>query len=143
MVYFILCNNEFVKIGYSANVEQRLKQLQTGNPYPLKLLLVLKGLKDTEKGIHEEFSGSRVNGEWFRYKSMLRYTINSIIEAKLDASKINVQEFVTLGRIFKMQQDHKKYLKGKKKTHGKYIERYGFNIDNAEAYISKFKIKAV
>lgn len=66
MVYFIT-NGENIKIGYSKNINKRLKQLNTGNDKKLYILGYIQGDKDKEKEIHKKFSKFRIrsNGEWF------------------------------------------------------------------------------
>jgi len=56
-----------IKIGISRNPEERIKQLNTGNPEPLTLIdkkLAPNKFKDEQK-IHNKFNTSRLNGEWF------------------------------------------------------------------------------
>ena len=49
-VYFIQAGKERkVKIGISNSIDSRLKQLQTGCPYPLKFLAVIPGGRELEK----------------------------------------------------------------------------------------------
>ena len=61
-----------IKVGRSNCPEKRLKQLQTGSPYLLKLLLVLPGFGGLEKSIHKALSGylfRTSKGEWFDLES--------------------------------------------------------------------------
>lgn len=57
------------KIGYSKNPYHRIKNLQTGNPIPLKVLwsqeLNEQNIKFLEKEVHKLLSYKRTNGEWF------------------------------------------------------------------------------
>lgn len=57
------------KVGRSKNVQKRLKQLQTGSPYKLKLILELKHQGYIEKQLHEilKTHKCRKNGEWFEF----------------------------------------------------------------------------
>ena len=66
-VYFIqgLCGGA-IKIGFSKNPEVRLKELQTGYPDTLTILLMIPGTEATERAIHRKFEASRLKGEWFR-----------------------------------------------------------------------------
>jgi len=58
-------NSDYYKIGKtSRTVPSRLKELQTGNPHPLKVVKVLSG--DLEGYYHDKFSHKRVSGEWFK-----------------------------------------------------------------------------
>ncbi|MEN6302636.1 MAG: GIY-YIG nuclease family protein, partial [Armatimonadia bacterium] len=70
LVYFIACNN-FVKVGYAADVYRRLSQLQTGNPVELKLVMTF-GYPDEITARKEErywreqlvACGKAAHGEW-------------------------------------------------------------------------------
>lgn len=79
-VYFIQgqCGGA-IKIGYSASPEKRLKELQTGYPDTLMILLMLPGSESTERALHREFEASRLQGEWFRPDE---YVIKRIKELK-------------------------------------------------------------
>jgi hypothetical protein len=57
---------EYVKIGWSTNVNARLRELQTGAPERLRLYTVLPGIRDKEKDTHRRFAHLRLQGEWFR-----------------------------------------------------------------------------
>ena len=65
-VYFIGCDDS-VKIGISDNPEERLKQMQTGNPSELKILKTYHSddAEATEKALHRIFDDARIQGEWF------------------------------------------------------------------------------
>ena len=67
MIYFIQCGkNGPIKIGQTDNnVQDRVKQLQTGCPYELNVLWIYHGDEYTESSIHEIFQHERMNGEWF------------------------------------------------------------------------------
>ncbi|MDD5229117.1 MAG: GIY-YIG nuclease family protein [Methylococcales bacterium] len=72
-VYFIAedenpnYDNLRVKIGKGADVEKRLKQLQTGSPYKLKVMGWVETNDDRllEKSLHNKYSIFRTHGEWF------------------------------------------------------------------------------
>jgi Rha family phage regulatory protein len=61
-------DNSYIKIGVSADVEKRLKQLQTGSWTNLFLIyksMVCSNAFDIEKNIHNKISSEKVRGEWF------------------------------------------------------------------------------
>lgn len=64
-VYFIGAEDGPVKIGRAFVPEQRLKEIQCGYPYPLKVLATIKGGRGLERAYHERFAAHRLNGEWF------------------------------------------------------------------------------
>jgi len=55
-----------IKVGFSSSPEKRLKELQTGYPDTLIILLMMPGDEGTERTLHREFEASRLHGEWFR-----------------------------------------------------------------------------
>lgn len=77
LIYFIRCG-KYIKIGYSSNPEQRLKELQVGNPHKLKLVNTMPGDSKTELSLHKLYDSKRVHGEWFRYEGDLKRSIISI-----------------------------------------------------------------
>ena len=69
-----------IKIGYSKDPSNRLKQLQVGNPVRLELRTTI-GVSNgyqAENNAHQYFSDKRVNGEWFELteKSINDYIFN-------------------------------------------------------------------
>jgi len=66
-VYFIRESARgYVKIGYAANVESRLKGLQTASPALLEILAIIKCSRETETDLHIFYDKHREIGEWFR-----------------------------------------------------------------------------
>jgi hypothetical protein len=63
-IYFIT-DGKYIKIGSSESPEQRLKQLQTGNAIPLKILKSVEAPKKFESYLHFIFKAKKVNSEWF------------------------------------------------------------------------------
>ena len=67
-VYFIETDNKaYLKIGYTASLDKRMKQIEgTLRPTPIRLLGYLRGNRATEAWMHAAFAGLRERGEWFR-----------------------------------------------------------------------------
>ena len=73
-VYIIRHGNQRIyKIGISDKPEKRVKQLQTGNPYPLKIIFqtsIISSIhcRKVESVIHKYLKekGHWIRGEWFR-----------------------------------------------------------------------------
>lgn len=63
--YFIGGETGFIKIGFSASPEARLKSLQLCSPLPLNILAVARGGKWRESAYHQQFRDYRQHGEWF------------------------------------------------------------------------------
>lgn len=65
MVYFIT-DGEFIKIGKANDPNQRLSELQTGNPKSLWIIKQIKGDEKQERMLHQVFKTWHHRGEWFR-----------------------------------------------------------------------------
>jgi excisionase family DNA binding protein len=65
LVYFIGGDTGPVKIGKAMSPEGRLRDLQCGYPYELKILALTDGSTGVEQGYHRQFASCRLNGEWF------------------------------------------------------------------------------
>lgn len=68
-----------IKIGRSDHPQIRLKQLQTGAAFELKLLAIIDGAGHLEKQIHKQLKEYRLQGEWFHW-DILRYLDDFITE---------------------------------------------------------------
>lgn len=66
-IYFIRgeCGG-IINVGYSKNPEIRLKELQTGCPDTLKILLLIPGDVSTKDEIYHKFEKQKLIGEWFK-----------------------------------------------------------------------------
>jgi hypothetical protein len=66
-LYIIKCQ-DYHKIGIANDVEARLAQLATGNPYPLEVVVTYEfdNAEVVEKAIHQRYKENRNRGEWFR-----------------------------------------------------------------------------
>lgn len=74
---YVMANidNEICKIGHSTNPLKRVKEVQTGCPYKLDLIFMIKGSPALEKKLHIKYSKLRMNGEWFSFKDELKSNI--------------------------------------------------------------------
>ena len=88
MVYtYIMKSHNLHKIGKANNVETRLKQFQTGNPY-IEVVRSIEG--SYEMNLHELYKDKRVTGEWFKLSEEDLIEIDRYIEQK--KSETPVQE---------------------------------------------------
>ena len=76
-IYFIKCN-DYVKIGYSQRISKRLYTLRCANPYPLDVLLCIKGSMRMESYLHDKFRKYRIKGEWFTLSLEIKSFIKEI-----------------------------------------------------------------
>ena len=58
-----------IKIGHTAHLAQRVRNMQAGNPHELVLLADMPGLRHHERLLHERFAAGRLKPdcEWFRH----------------------------------------------------------------------------
>jgi len=73
MIYFIRsicdCGDKFVTIGFvqdDITLQERMRDLQTGNPHKLQVIGTMEGDKATETAIGMKFISFCRRGEWFR-----------------------------------------------------------------------------
>lgn len=67
-----------IKIGYTTDLESRLKTLQTGFPDTLTILCSVHGKTNDETLYHQKFEKLWVRGEWYRPEEPLLSYIRSI-----------------------------------------------------------------
>lgn len=65
-VYFAQAGSGAIKIGVSADVRSRIRELQVGSAPVIRLIGVAPGNRDLESKIHRSLTAARVRGEWFR-----------------------------------------------------------------------------
>lgn len=76
-----------IKIGVSINPESRLRGIQTGCPYRLRLLATLPTNKEAE--LHSIFNNLRLEGEWFKDEGKIKKWIqrNTLVSDRKKVSK--------------------------------------------------------
>ena len=99
-IYFVEAEGtNCVKIGFtSRSVEQRIAELQTGQPQRLRLWGSIPGECDAEQGLHKEYAALRTNGEWFSPADSIYHTIRNLIDNQLPWYHCRAPQF--LGRIW-------------------------------------------
>ena len=128
MIYFIGCNDQYVKIGVSEYPPSRLDDFQTGNPYDLRILKTVDVSNKAEAYLHNKFSHLHHRGEWFCLNSELKDYIATEVETDL--------------RPFQQKSEQKsEYSKAKhpivfipKKTGGSLAYPEMFGLDSGRIY---------
>lgn len=79
-VYFIYLKElNAVKIGFTSNLTNRFKNLQSGVPGKLEVIRIIEADIKVEKLLHKVFHHKRIYLEWFHFdKKMLTITIPQI-----------------------------------------------------------------
>jgi Meiotically up-regulated gene 113 len=85
LVYLVEAGGLY-KIGVTNNMRARLKSIQTGNPHKATVVRCIEHPlpRSLETELHQQFSGCRMEGEWFR----------------LDSEAVRVCESIMLSQIF-------------------------------------------
>ena len=70
MVLYLLESNSKYKIGVAKSISNRVRLLQTGNPYKITVFKEYKvqseaKARELEKALHLKHSSTRLEGEWF------------------------------------------------------------------------------
>lgn len=73
-----------IKIGYTTDIERRLKDLQTGYPDILKLLMAFRGNQEYEKALHKQLQPYRLSGEWFKPDPAIYKKMNELSALNLE-----------------------------------------------------------
>lgn len=115
-VYFIeAVGLGLVKIGYTADLTERLRKLAPGCPAPLRLLGTVPGGLEIERHYHERLAACRTRGEWFRLSPALEAVIAGIDKPepppkRVDprAAKMNAHYEANADRLFREWADKKK-----------------------------------
>ena len=82
-VYFLqACQGGPVKIGRSQNVEKRIREIQLGHPFKLRVSLLFEDVDPTfETWLHDRFAGFRLHGEWFDERVLTQAIDEDLLEA--------------------------------------------------------------
>lgn len=98
-VYFVYCAGR-IKIGYATDVAARMFGIATSSPFPIRLLLTIRGDLEDEQNYHKRFASDRANLEWFDLSDDLRaflednfewYTFPLLLEVDLEAKDYFVE----------------------------------------------------
>jgi hypothetical protein len=78
VVYVISAGDQsFVKIGFTTNLEQRLRSLRTASHVEPIVHVVIPGTRSLERELHTRFASARHNREWFRLTDQVEAFIAS------------------------------------------------------------------
>jgi len=94
------CTGAF-KVGRSSNPERRLRDLQVGSPFKLKIILVVKNQGTREKRVHDALHAFRsqgeYEGEWFIEPGL--GSLPDDLYAMLDLEDVNTWWETELGPV--------------------------------------------
>ena len=66
-IYFIENKKMYTKIGITSDIDKRMKELQTGNPFKLLVKYIFYDVNalNLEKEFHKIFENKKIRNEWF------------------------------------------------------------------------------
>lgn len=85
LVYVVKPDGQpFVKIGRTWDVRARIKGMQTGNPYPIRLVVLFAEgtLGWSERALHRRFHAHREIGEWFRLEGTVLDWLRPVMDRR-------------------------------------------------------------
>lgn len=87
-IYFVTCDVDGfpVKIGMSGDVTERMRDIRTALPYPVKLLGTFSGTSKDETAIQAKFRSFKLTGEWFQRTPELMAYIAEVCVSVRDCS---------------------------------------------------------
>lgn len=87
---YVIGNKEFklCKIGFSTDINKRIKSLQTGCPFKIEILAIITGSYEIEKQLHLKYKKYNTTGEWFRIEEDLEIDLNNF-ENDLLKNRVN------------------------------------------------------
>jgi hypothetical protein len=92
MIYIVSNGSKYYKLGFSKNVKQRIKSLQTANGKSLTLVKTFLGNIESEQKLHKLLKSFNTTGEWYQ-KSILgivtQELIDSLNEHENNLKKVN------------------------------------------------------
>jgi hypothetical protein len=56
---------EAVKVGFSTDPASRLRNLTNNSPFPLDLIVLIPGSRETERLLHDRLADYKLRGEWY------------------------------------------------------------------------------
>lgn len=88
MIYFIQAvGSGHIKIGLARDVKKRIRGLQTGSSYLLRIIGIIDAPDSLEKELHKKFAKFKIKNEWFRPDPELLAYIKSMCKDALDQNK--------------------------------------------------------
>lgn len=80
---YLMKSNKFLKIGYTSNIDNRIKQYKTHNP-DIKILSIIEGTREDEKKLHELCKEWKYDSEWFYYSPrIIELFSNNILNSEI------------------------------------------------------------
>lgn len=80
---YLIKSNKFLKIGYTSNIDNRIKQYKTHNP-DIKILSIIEGTREDEKKLHELCKEWKYDSEWFYYSpKIIELFSNNILNSEI------------------------------------------------------------
>lgn len=93
-----LKDNGLFKIGYSTNIQERLKTLNSHSPERINLIYCEKASLQKETELHQLFKEYKHHGEWFKNCKEIRYYPTRKIKEGQEKRRESESEDINIGR---------------------------------------------
>lgn len=116
-IYIVhLINTNYYKIGIADSIERRLRNLQTANPFELKLIYSKSFIEcfSIETYIHNFYLKKNVKGEWFELLNEDIYEIMYFLKRLESVKNISGE----INKRLRLQKKHKKIMQAIQKKEG-------------------------
>lgn len=106
---YILESNGFYKIGVSADIDARIKNLQIGNPHIISHVFsrMVPEAYEVEQELHDMFAEYRIKGEWFKFDTKTLEILKDQIVFYMRLHSIGAEDAERIKRWW-LLQDHPK-----------------------------------
>ena len=108
MLYLIKSNN-WLKIGFTNNLDDRLKHYNTDNPEH-ELISNREGDRKDESYLHSLFKSCEIKGEWMEYNNFIIELFNKIMLPS-EINQKSIKEIKTLNTKLNLNNQDLKYYK--------------------------------
>ena len=96
-IYFInVLGTDLYKVGYTNNLNRRLREIQTGNEQTLVLNLFIEfptrfDARKNERAIHDSLKELNMNGEWFEIDPDYFYELERVYDVRSSHEQLIAQ----------------------------------------------------
>lgn len=104
-----------IKFGKTTKPKARLSTLNTGTPWPIKLVAMIGS--DVERDLKKRFAEDKVRGEWFRPTQRLQDYLDELADAGKLVKQVPVDQ-AYINAVIKPRI--KEYLNGREATNSSY-----------------------
>lgn len=104
-IYFLTDESGAVKIGFTTQLQKRIKSLSAGSKSKLTVWGHVAGTREHERALHDLLSDYRLNGEWFRVSDSTRLIVKKVLKEGVGCLGVAVTPAAELAPIIQEARD--------------------------------------